>query len=54
MQNAYFIIMVGYGEYFIRFRRKNSKIRWLFNKIAIGSQIKYPKYPAKMHCGPIS
>ena len=36
MQNAYFIIMVGYGEYFIRFRLKNSNILQVINEIQIG------------------
>ena len=30
---VYFIIMVDYGEYFIRFRLKNSKLLQPINKI---------------------
>ena len=29
MQTVYFIIMVDYGKYFIRFWLKKSKFRWL-------------------------
>ena len=43
MQNVYFMIMVGYGEYFIRFRLKNSNILQVMNKNQIGYQIKYLK-----------
>ena len=43
MRNAYFIIMVDYGEYFIRFRLNNSIILQVINEIQIGNQIKYLK-----------
>ena len=54
MQIVYFIIMVDYGEYSIRFWLTNFKNSCLLNAMAIRYQIKYLKYPTKYGGGGIS